>query len=57
MIAGFNRFKMTITWKEREHKELDMVALNDPGAIEALRDCGLLKYFKLSGMRQELELL
>ena len=48
---------MAITWREREHEEHDMVSLNDPGTIEALRDCGLLKYFRLSGMRQQLELL
>ena len=34
-----------------------MVPLNDPSTIEALRDCGLLKYFMLFGMRQQLELL
>ena len=33
-----------------------MVALNDPCTLEALRDCGLLKYFRLSRMRQQLEL-
>ena len=43
---------MTITWREREHEEQDMIALNDPGIVRALRDCRLLKYFKLSGMRQ-----
>ena len=34
-----------------------MIALNDPGTVRALRDCGLLKYFKLLGMRQQIELL
>ena len=34
-----------------------MISLNDPGTVRALRDCGLLKYFKLSGMRQQIELL
>ncbi len=34
-----------------------MVSLNDPGTIEALRNCGLLKYFRLSRMRQQFELL
>ena len=34
-----------------------MVALNDPGTVRALRDCGMLKYFRLSGMRQQIELL
>ena len=32
-------------------------SLNDLGTVRALRDCGLLKYFKLSGMRQQIELL
>ena len=48
---------MTITWREREHKEQDMIALNDPGTVRDLRDYGLLKYLKLSGMRQQIELL
>ena len=48
---------MTITWREREHEEQDMIALNDTGTVRDLRDCGLLKYFKLSGMRQQIELL
>ena len=46
-----------ITWREREHEEKYMIALNDPGTVRALRDCELLKYFKLSGMRQQIELL
>ena len=48
---------MKITWREREHEERDMISLNDPGTVRALRDCGLLKYFKFSGMRQQIELL
>ena len=34
-----------------------MVALNNPGTVEPLKNYGLLKYFKLSGMRQQIELL
>lgn len=38
-----------------------MVSLNDLGTVEAIRDFGmnfgLLKYFRLYGMRQQLELL
>ena len=56
-ISGFHQIEMTITWREREHEEQDMIALNDPGIERALRDFGLLKYFKLSGMRQQIELL
>ena len=48
---------MTITWREIEHEEKYMISLNDPGTIRALRFCGLLKYFKLSRMRQQIELL
>ena len=46
-----------ITWREREHEEKYMIALNDSGIVRDLRDCRLLKYFKLSGMRQKIELL
>ena len=34
-----------------------MITLNDPGTVRALRDCGLLKYLWLSGMRQQIEIL
>lgn len=34
-----------------------MISLNDPGIVRALKYCGLLKYFRLSGMRQQMELL
>ena len=34
-----------------------MVYLNDPDTVRALRDWGFLKYFRLSGMRQHMELL
>ena len=47
---------MTITWQEREHEEQDMISLNNQGTVEALKNCGLLKYFRLSGMRQQIEL-
>ena len=56
-ILGFQQIIMTVTWREREHEEKDMISLNDLGTVRALRDCGLLKYFKLSSMRQQIELL
>ena len=37
-ISGFHRIIMTITWREREHEEQDMIALNDLGTVRALRD-------------------
>jgi hypothetical protein len=33
------------------------LARNDPGTINALRHCGLLKFFKIQGMRAQLMLL
>ena len=33
-----------------------MVSVNDLGIVEALKNYGLLKYFKLSRMRQQSEL-
>ena len=56
-VSGFHQIVMKITWREREHEEQDMIALNDLGTVRALRECGLLNYFKLSGMRQQIELL
>ena len=50
-LSSVHQIKMMIMWREREHEEHDMISLNDSGAVRALRDCGLLKYFRLSGMR------
>jgi hypothetical protein len=46
-----------IEWKEHEHEFDDIASLQDPQAREALRNCGLLKYFKLQNMRKEVLLL
>lgn len=48
---------MVIIWREREHEEQYVIALSNPGTVEALRDCGLLKYLKLSNLRQQMNLL
>ena len=49
--------KKMVIWKEREHKLDDAQAANDPMAIRALREGGLLKYFRVSGMRSHVCLL
>jgi hypothetical protein len=46
-----------LEWREREHEDDDFMDLNDPGTINALRQCGLLKFFKIQGMRAQLRLL
>ena len=49
--------KMVITWREREHEEEDMIALHDQGIVTALRNCGLLKFFRIYSMRKQISLL
>jgi hypothetical protein len=46
-----------IEWKEREHEFDDITALQDPQVRATLRNCSLLKFFKLQNMRKEVLLL
>ena len=48
---------MVIEWRECEHEGADIEALNHLDTIDALRQCGLLKYFQISSMRSETSLL
>jgi hypothetical protein len=48
---------MVLEWREREHEEDNANAENHPPTIAALRDCGLLKYFCILGMRAQVKLL
>ena len=34
-----------------------MIALHDPVTVNALRNCGLLKFFRISSMRAHITLL
>lgn len=43
LLAGL--ILMVIEWREREHEGADNEALNHPSTVDALRQCGLLKYF------------
>lgn len=56
-FAEIHRSKMVVRWREHEHEEEDMVALHDPVIVTALRNCGLLKFFRISSMRQKINLL
>ena len=49
--------KMSLTWREREHEEEDMISLHDLVTVNALRNCGLLKFFCISSMRAHISLL
>jgi hypothetical protein len=46
-----------LEWREREHEEDDVIARNDSGIVVSLRECGLLKIFRIPGMRAQLGLL
>jgi hypothetical protein len=46
-----------LEWREREHEYDESMALNDPGTIDALWQCGLLMFFKAHGMRAQWRLL
>jgi hypothetical protein len=46
-----------LKWKERENEEEYYIFGNDPTTVMALWECGLLKFFKVQGMRAQLVLL
>ena len=48
---------MVLEWHEREHEEDNAMVENHPPTIAALRYCGLLKYFRILGMRAQVRLL
>ena len=48
---------MVITWCECEHEEKDMVSLHDPSMVTVLQNFGLLKFFHISSMRKQINLL
>jgi len=44
-------------WQEIEHQDADRVIANNPPSVMALWNCGLLKFFEVSGMRSQPGLL
>jgi hypothetical protein len=52
----FSTVKM-LEWREREHEDEDYFDGNDLGTVNDLQQCGLLKFFKIQGMRAQLRLL
>ena len=48
---------MVVEWKEREHDEVDALALEDEGCMNALRDCGLKKFLLTPYLQAHPELL
>ena len=48
---------MVLEWREREHEEVDATMDGDLVAQEALKICGLYKFWALKGMRAQVRLL
>ena len=48
---------MVLEWREREHKDMDQEALQDAPTLQALQQCGLLKFYCTFGMRANVRLL
>lgn len=48
---------MVIEWKEREHGEEDEMAMHNETHMNALRNCGLKKFFLTPCLRAQPELL
>ena len=46
-----------VIWKEREHEMTDFQDFSDPAIVEALQNRGLLKYFRVLGMKSYVCLL
>ena len=46
-----------VIWKERQHELDGLQAKNDPMTVRALHECGLLKFFRILGMRAYVHLL
>ena len=41
-----------VIWKEREHEMTVFQFVSDPTTVEALQNCGMLKYFRVPGMKE-----
>jgi hypothetical protein len=48
---------MVLEWCEREQEEDNDIVENHPPTIASLRNCGLLKYFRIPGMMAQVRLL
>ena len=46
-----------VDWKEHEHEDIDTETMVDPNCLNAIRNCGLLKFFLTPGLRAQPELL
>ena len=48
---------MVLEWREREHEDMDREEMRDAPNLQALQQCGLLKFYCTSSMRANVYLL
>jgi hypothetical protein len=46
-----------LDWREREHEDVDLAAIGHQPSIDALKACGLYKYWAIPGMRGQVPFL
>ena len=49
--------QIMVIWKEHEHELGDSQVTNNPNMVMSLRECGVLKYYIVLGMRAHVHLL
>ena len=56
-VFGRKLTLIMVIWKEREHELNELQEANDLMNVRALKECGLLKYFRVPEMRAYVRLL
>ena len=51
------RVNIMLDWREREHEDVDLAAINHQPSIDALKACGLYKFWAIPGMRAQVDFL
>lgn len=46
-----------VDWKEREHEDIDIQEMVEPNSLNALRNCGLLKFLLTPSLQAQAKLL
>ena len=46
-----------LDWREREHEDVDLITINHQPSIDALKACGLFKFWAIPGMRAQVDFL
>jgi len=46
-----------LSWWEWEHEDVDLATINHQPSIDALKACGLFKFWAIPGMRAQVDFL